>query len=317
MNNNLRHVLSAARHPLRTIRRTHQKISRANEMRSAQADLLGRPSLDAYEKEMLRAVSLKVSPADDMFEPGGADHYLSVGLSALRCINRVLAHHNQTPGRVLDLPSGGGRVLRYLQAAFPNAEFVACDTSTELLQFCESKLHVTSQQSTASIDQLQLPSRFGLIWCGSLLTHLDEQRCLDLLRFFYNHLIPNGVCVLSSHGQTAIDRLRHNEFTYGLPVEARQSLLSQVKRDGFGYADYDGGAGYGVSIIERDRMIDLAEQVGDWSLSCFLESGWDNFHDIYAFTKRKNIAPLIERIDAEFYRRRQLLVRQRQWCSST
>jgi hypothetical protein len=38
---------------------------------------------------LLAQISLKVDPHDAMYVAGGADHYLSVGLSATRCIREV------------------------------------------------------------------------------------------------------------------------------------------------------------------------------------------------------------------------------------
>jgi hypothetical protein len=49
-------------------------------------------------------------------------------------------------------------------------------------------------------------------------------------------------------------------------------------------------------MVERDRMIVLAEAVGKWSMAAFLDSGWHNFHDVYAFTKW-NTAPLMIEYD--------------------
>jgi hypothetical protein len=100
------------------------------------------------------------------------------------------------------------------------------------------------------------------------------------------------VCIFSTHGATAVSWLQSGKFEYHLSHRAQESLLSQVTDRGFGYVNYDGTNGYGVAMVERDRMIGLAGQVGKWSLTAFLESGWHNFHDVYAFTKC-NIAPLI------------------------
>jgi SAM-dependent methyltransferase len=286
------------RRPLGKVRRamavTPRYIAASKDFRSARTALLACPGLRAAEKEMLRKVSLRISMADEMYLPGQAQHYLHAGLSAMRCITRVLDHlRTDRPSirSVLDLPSGGGRELRFLQIAFPNSTLVACDTNEALVEFCGKAFGARAVCSVPDFNQLHLPGTFELIWCGSLLTHLDETRCTDLLRFFYNHLSPEGVCIFSTHGTTAIDWLRSGELTYGLSRRAQQSLLSQISDSDFGYVNYDGMSEYGISLVKRDRMIALAEGVGKWSLAASLESGWDNIQDVYAFTKR-NIAPL-------------------------
>jgi SAM-dependent methyltransferase len=265
------------------------------QIRSARAGLLACSGLRPVEKELIRKVSGRISMSDDMYIPGEAEHYLAAGLSALRCITRVLDHlkiDRASIRSVLDLPSGGGRVLRFLQIAFPHAALVACDTNLARVEFCRKAFGARTVPSVSDFKQLHLPGTFGLIWCGSLLTHIDETRCTELLRLFYNHLPPEGVCIFSTHGATAIDWLRRGEFTYGLSGLAQQSLLSQVTHSGFGYVNYDGQNEYGISLVERDRMTTLAERVGKWSLAAILESGWDNFHDVYAFTKRSIGLPL-------------------------
>lgn len=286
-----------------TIRRPLGKVRRAmaairfntaapKDFRSARAALLADSDLSAAEKEMLRKVSLRISMADNMYVPGQAQHYLRVGLSALQCITQVTRvlddlRTDRPPIRsVLDLPSGGGRVLRFLQIAFPDAALVACDTNEALVEFCGKAFGVQAVRSVPDFNELHLPGTFDLIWCGSLLTRLDETRCTNLLQSFYNHLSPEGVCIFSTHGTTAVSWLRSGEVTYGLSRLAQQSLLSQVTDSGFGYVNR-GQSEYGISLVECDRMVALAERAGKWFLAAFLESGWDNFHDVYAFTRRK------------------------------
>src|SRR5262245_10124406 len=81
-----------------------------------------------------------ISPDEEMSrskwgEPG----YHRVGQSALHCIRLSLEAAGKDPAEVrsiLDLPSGHGRVLRYLKAAFPDAALTACDLSRDGVDFC-------------------------------------------------------------------------------------------------------------------------------------------------------------------------------------
>jgi SAM-dependent methyltransferase len=289
----VRYLPQTIRRPLRkvchAIIATRRYIGAQKDFASARTALLAGSDLYDTEKEMLRKISQQISMADDMYLSGNARHYLSVGLSAMRCITRVLDHlaiDRSSIRSVLDLPSGGGRVLRFLQIAFPNATIVACDTNGALVEFCRKAFGARAVRSVPDFNQLHIPGTFDLIWCGSLLTHIDEPRCADLLRLFYNHLSPEGVCMFSTHGPTV-------EWLQG-GGRKMQSLRSQLADVGFGYFnDDDLQSEYGTSVVERDRMVGLAERVGKWSLAAFLERGWDNHHDVYAFTKR-NIAPPIQ-----------------------
>jgi len=274
---------------------TSRHITALKDFPSARTALLTRDWPSAAEKDMLRKVSLRVSTADNMYVPREARHYLAAGLSGLRCITRVLDHlrtDRASIRSVLDLPSGGGRILRFLQIAFPDASLVACDTDRALLEFCGKVFGARTVPSVPDFNQVRLPATFDLIWCGSLFTHIDETRCTDLLRLFYNHLSHEGVCIFSTAGTTAVSWLRNRAFSFGLSALAQQSLMSQVTDVGFGYGyvNYD-RQNYGISFVEHDKMVELAGRAGKWSLAAFLESGWDDFQDVYAFTKR-NVAPL-------------------------
>src|SRR5262249_51966313 len=134
--------------------------------RSARIALLACSSLGSAEIEMLRNVSLRISAADDMYHRGAARYYLAIGLSALRCIMRVLNHlETDLPSirSVLDLPSGGGRVLRFLQIAFPGAAIVACDTNEALVEFCRKRFGARAVRSVPDFYDLQLRGTFDLI----------------------------------------------------------------------------------------------------------------------------------------------------------
>jgi 16S rRNA G1207 methylase RsmC len=57
---------------------------------------------------------------------GNVEHYLAVGESALRIIETAL-YEKSMPWRILDLPTGYGRITRVLRARFPKASITVCD----------------------------------------------------------------------------------------------------------------------------------------------------------------------------------------------
>ena len=73
-----------------------------------------------FEEERLDVIQ-EISPNDGMYQGGNKDHYFSVGRSALRNIKLAMAAAGKNPTdmkNILDLPSGHGRVLRFLKAFF-------------------------------------------------------------------------------------------------------------------------------------------------------------------------------------------------------
>src|SRR5918993_1992586 len=110
--------LGAARRLLRSLppRTAAQKVR-----------LLEDPSLNASERELLRRASSRVHYDDGMYKGDGA-HYFKVGLSALCCIDEAVESAGLAEvRRVLDLPCGYGRVLRFLVHRFPAAQITACE----------------------------------------------------------------------------------------------------------------------------------------------------------------------------------------------
>src|SRR5258708_14501308 len=151
----------------------------------------------AEKTEVIRTLS----PKDEMFE-GNEAHYLGVGESALECIRRSLAAAEVPEHRVrriLDLPCGYGRVLRYLRAEFPEAEITACDLQHEGVDFCAQTFGATPVYSHWDPAKIPLPDDwFDLIWVGSLLPHVDAEHWDAFLRLFRRVVRPGGGLVFST-----------------------------------------------------------------------------------------------------------------------
>jgi SAM-dependent methyltransferase len=216
-----------------------------------------------------------------------AQHYLSVGVSALRCIDKALnyARKDKAVQSILDFPCGYGRVLRFLRVAFPDAEIVACEIDRVALGFCGRTFAVGTIVSDEDFHKLSFPRKFDLIWCGSLITHIDEKRTSELLRLFCEYLAPEGLCMFTTHGQTSMEWILKGIHTFGLSPGAQSKLLVGFDGEGYGYADYESLRGYGISVVSHKRMTELATSVGQWRETVFLERGWDNHQDVYGFAK--------------------------------
>jgi SAM-dependent methyltransferase len=279
----------------RALYRLAQKIltllmARANFAISQRA-LLSDELVPDRDKNLLRAISIRVHRNDGMYLPASGRHYFSAGLSAVRCLERALAGRNgRGPVRtILDFPCGYGRVCRFLRARFPGAEIAAYDIDRTARNFCVRAFDARPVRSDTSFSRLEgkLPpgGRFDLIWCGSLLTHLDERAAVCLLRLFCDWLAPEGVCVFTTHGRFAHDIILNHKFYYALTTKAQQKILTEFEACGYGYADYDNSPGYGVSLAATERMRDMARAAGRWREIFYLNQGWDNHQDVWAFTR--------------------------------
>ncbi len=240
-----------------------------------------------YLEEPIQNVIREISQNDDMFG-GNEMHYFSVGQSALKCISLALrSAGKEIEGirHILDLPCGYGRVLRSLKAAFPDARLTACDLNKEGVRFCEQVFGATPVYSNPKVDEIPLEGTFDLIWCGSLLTHLDEAYWKDFLKFFTSVLSLGGVLVFSVHGRWVIEKIISGEYTYGLEEAKLSYLLDEYRRKGFGYVDYKGSGGYGISVSSPSFVLSLIEKISDLRVLSFIEKGWDNHQDVICCIK--------------------------------
>lgn len=218
---------------------------------------------------------------------GDGSHYFTVGLSAMRAVEEALRRANlSSVGRVLDLPCGHGRVLRFLARRFPTAAFTACDLDRDGVDFCARTFGATPVYSVTDLDTLSFDAPFDLIWCGSLITHLDADRTRALFRLFARHLAPGGLLLFSAHGDFVARRLPTGEFDYMLTAAQVETITRRYAATGFGYEDYaTGQGGYGVALTSPAWIRARLAEVGGLAEVYFAERAWDEHHDVFGYVR--------------------------------
>ncbi len=232
-------------------------------------------------------VSREIAPGDDMFL-GNADHYFDVGASALHCIKAAIAAADRDPASIrtiLDLPCGHGRVTRFLRKAFPTARLTACDLQAEGVAFCARTFGAEPVVSAKAVADIPLQGPFDLIWCGSLLTHLREEACLDFLRFFRGLLAPDGVLVVTVHGRATEAELANGRSRADLDPASVSRLLAECRARGFAYVDYAGQSDYGFSLVRRDYLTGHLLSAAGLRLVDYQEKSWDFRQDVLALRR--------------------------------
>lgn len=252
-----------------------------NHFRVRAAELVSNKSaFTEAEQEVLASISLKISSSDRMYQ-GDIMHYYRNGFSGMRCIEEAIRSAGikgiQT---ILDLPCGHGRVLRHICQRFPGAQIIGCDLDEHGVKFCKDELGVTAVISKIDLTTLHLPHQFDLIWCGSLITHFDENQINTLLTFFHRHLSPNGLLVFSAHGEEAARRIKTAGASYSISQPILDALFNQYEQEGYGYQDYAGEPGIGVSLTTPEWMRGMLAKIGLREVY-FSAHGWDNHHDIF------------------------------------
>jgi len=217
---------------------------------------------------------------------GDGVHYFKVGLSAISCINEALEGAGlKTVRRILDLPCGSGRVLRFLAQQFPEAEITACELERGPVEFCARTFGARPAYSSLDLDEVSFEKKFDLIWCGSLVTHLTEVGITALLSLFYRHLETGGLMIFTTHGDFVARRLPTRDFDYGLTPEQIDRIGSGYPATGYGFEDYPGDKGYGVSLTSAEWIRTRVRELGDLREVFFKERGWDNHQDVFGFVR--------------------------------
>jgi cyclopropane fatty-acyl-phospholipid synthase-like methyltransferase len=247
--------------------------------------MLGPMSLEDLRRFMIREpdVDRVLSPDDSMFE-GDEDHYRETGLSALRCVKSALTMAGRTSAsRILDLPCGHGRVLRYLRAEFPEAEIVACDLERGGVDFCAEKFGAIPVYSDVDPSKVQLPGKFDLIWCGSLFTHLAPASWIAILKLFDSVLGHGGLMVFTVHGRMSASWM-DTGYTFGMNERAPE-MVKKFDEERFAYGGYEDQDEYGISLSRVDWVTRLLQDWQGLRLLSYTESGWLRHQDVAVYQR--------------------------------
>ncbi len=239
------------------------------------------------QPDPLVGVRREIAPDDEMFR-SDEEHYFDVGASALHCIEAALftaRRQASTLHRILDLPCGHGRVLRFLRRAFPAAQLTACDLNRPGVEFCARTFGAVPVVSSVDVAQIPLGEPYDLIWCGSLLTHLPRGQWTAFLQLFHRLLAPGGIVVCTTHGRSCEADLVAGKHRYGLEDAPIAALLAEYRRTGFGYVDYADSPGYGISLALPSYVLKNFVQQPGWQLLGYHETAWDQRQDVIALRK--------------------------------
>jgi SAM-dependent methyltransferase len=252
----------------------------AQEHRDWIADVVG------FWRTAPRDVSRAVSPRDGMYAKT-PDSYFPPGAAALRCVRlAMLEARKQSCERFLDFACGYGRALRFFRAAFPEAELVACDISTDAVDFCAQEFGAIPVYSDADPAKVELPGRFDVIWVGSLFTHVAKPQWVGFLDLLESVLSDDGLLLFTVQGRNVRRQLLAGELAWSLTEADIEQIVRGYDTEGFGYADWSGATGYGTSLNRPSWVARQIEERAGLRLAGYRETGWGR-QDVVACQARK------------------------------
>ena len=256
---------------------THQQDAPTQRTAFAGAEI------DERVRAVMARADRRVAPGDTMYH-GHDAHYFGVGASALKAVLLALeTAGSREPRRVLDFGCGFGRVMRALRAAFPGAELLACDVDPGGVAHCAEAFGARPVPGTTDLARMEPLRDVDLIWCGSVLTHLDVPQWQELLAYFAATLSDRGVAVMTTHGRRTAWRLEH-VADYGLAPSDRAAVLEAYRSTGFGYCD-QGQQGYGISLSSPAWAVDRVGRVPELRTIGYVEAGWDGHQDVLSVAR--------------------------------
>ena len=241
----------------------------------------------AEQVEQLMSTVDRTIVADDSMFAGNEEHYFTVASDALGAVLHALhGAGSEPPRRVLDFGCGYGRVLRTLRAAFGDAELIACDLDPAAVDNCVRAFGARGLAASTDPDLIEQVDDVDLIWCGSVVTHLDAPQWTPLLRYFARALRPGGTAVLTTHGRRVAWRMSAlPDADYGLTDAVARQVLTCYRATGFGYADYPHQDGYGISLSSPGWAVGKALETPGLRLVGYQEAAWDRHQDVLVLRK--------------------------------
>jgi SAM-dependent methyltransferase len=241
--------------------------------------------LTVVENDVIRIISAnETMNREDLSFP---DEYWVAGRSALEAIGAGLDAAGKPVSeirRILDIPCGHGRVMRYLKAAFPSAELTACDLLREGVDFCSSVFGAIPVYSHVDTDKIPLEhSVYDLIWVGSLFTHLDASQWKALLVRLTSSLREGGVLIFTAHGRYVYRSMKglEDSDSHGLPYWRVTKALYRYERSGVvhGLTRVRGLTQDDAHIFcTREQLVDEVAAALDFVLEVLRDYGLDDFY---------------------------------------
>lgn len=132
-----------------------------------------------------------------------------------------------TLGPVLDLGCGGGRMIRHLRDIAAHVSVWGMDISTPHINWLKTRLAPPFRFAVANtLPHLPFPdSGLGLIYCGSVFTHIDDQAetwFMELARI----LAPGAFFYCTLHDEHTLEKLAAEPFHPLARVLKKQSLAN-------------------------------------------------------------------------------------------
>lgn len=224
---------------------------------------------------------LPVPPEDLMYRVAhtrdAADFLVSGLITFFDFLPLIERHDRSDHRRLLDWGCGSGRLAIHLAARLPDLEVAGCDIDAEAVRWCRDHLGSGDFRIIDPLPPTDFPrNRFTTITGYSVVTHLDREHQLAWVDELHDLLVPGGIVVLTTMGETAADRhgLAGRLAVEGIVDDRPDPTLGDIAPPGY----------YRSTFQSRE----FTEQAwgSRFELLEYLDAGAFNFQDIVVLRRR-------------------------------
>ncbi|MGA3207366.1 MAG: class I SAM-dependent methyltransferase [Syntrophales bacterium] len=244
--------------------------------KSASDEVIGRAFVDGSIKSEKLRDKLHKHPFPDISRLGKYSDYslkyhVGEGLTnAIQISSKAKKHQHplRHAAKVLDFGCGTSRILRYFVEFLPGPQYYASEVFFENVKWGKYAFPEVIYLHQNNFPPLVLSdASLEIIYAYSIFTHFEEKLHLEWLSELHRLLKPEGLLILTLHGEPILNRCK-NEETVRQPMcmEGRnyEEIYNQFMKDGFAFYNcYDqkslaeGGLDsevFGIAYISKEYI---------------------------------------------------------------
>src|SRR5262249_42352618 len=114
--------------------------------------------------------------------------------------------------------------------------------------FCMAEFRASGHRCPPDVRQIRLPGTYEVVFCNSLVTHVPPDQGLALLGLLGQALLPGGVLMFTTQGETCLEHLAWYGDTFGAASESYRDAVATV---GAYFVPYPRMRTYGITVLSK------------------------------------------------------------------
>lgn len=192
--------------------------------------------------------------------------------------------------KILEVPSGYGRVTRHLSTFCP--EIRCADIDANMGTFLENFGASFTLLRPDDYELKAITGHYDVVIMGSLVTHFNEEISKLLVKSALSKLRNQGIFIFTFHGERSYELISENDV-YEVGLDGNAALISSYEAGKYGFVTYSPNHNmekytasiapdWGISITHPEFWHDALR---NHQLLDYQKGYWDDNQDIIAIRK--------------------------------